>query len=257
MAIWQRRAVDDYSADLVDQTQVVSEAWFCALKIETMAPQARGTNGFMLKQVEWWLSSENDNNHMSEWFFLDTDVNHIAGLCVRSSAIEGNGLFTTKPIHRDQAVGVWTGLEVPGDVWVDDKYGCELKYGDVSAVLTPMENGVLNYAKHPFAAMNEPAPQTTANIYARVEDNDDVGEGDTLIMMVFYASDNILSNAELLWHYGSDYERDYAVGNAGEPVTVPNSTSVRFERMLRHRPDGVVRVSEESESDDSDSEFVP
>lgn len=194
---------------------------------------------------------------MSEWYFLDTDVNHTAGLYVRSSTIEGNGLFTTKPIHRDQAVGIWTGLQVPGDVWVDDQYGCELKYGDVSAVLTPKEGGFVNYAKHPFAAMNEPAPQTTANIYARVEDNDEVGEGDTLVMMVFYASDNIGVHEELLWHYGSNYERKYAVGNPGRRVDTPNSMNVRFERMLQHRPDGVVRVSDDSESDGSDSEFVP
>lgn len=194
---------------------------------------------------------------MPEWYFLDTDVNHIAGLYVRSSAIEGNGLFTTKAIHRDQAVGIWTGLQVPGDVWVNDQYGCELKYGDVSAVLTPIEDGLVNYAKHPFAAMNEPVLQTTANVYARVEENDEVCEGETLIMMVFYASADIGVHEELSWHYGTHYERNYAIGNPAETVTVPNSTSVRFERMLLHRPDGIVRVSEDSESDGSDLEFVP
>lgn len=192
---------------------------------------------------------------MSEWYFLDAEANHRSSLSVRSSPIAGKGLFATAPIGRNEAVGVWTGEQKSGDEWVDDHYGCELKYNDLTVVLTPVEGGVVNYSKHPFAAMNEPTSQKVGNIYSRVEEYDN--DGDTLLMMVFYASTEIATDQELMWHYGATYDRDYAVGIPSPRVTVPSSSSTRFERMLINRPDGVVVVSEESKSDSSDSDYNP
>lgn len=193
---------------------------------------------------------------MSEWHFLDAEANHRSGLCVRPSPIAGNGLFAAAPISRDQAVGVWTGAhQVPADEWEDDQYGCEIRYNDVAVVLTPVEAGAVDYSKHPFAAMNEPAAATVANVYSRLEENDEVGSGDTLVMLVFYAAAPIANQEELSWHYGKDYDRDYAVGAPAPRVAAATSPSARFERMLLNRPDGVVRVADESDSDANDPDF--
>lgn len=202
-----------------------------------------------------------------KWMLVDMEANHIAGLCIRSSSIAGYGLFTLNAIPRNQAIGIWTGDQMPSDKWVHDDYGCELTYDGACTILTPMRSGEIDYMRDPFAAMNEPPKHACANVYARVEDQKwanvakTENTSDVMLMMVFYAAEDIKGQTELLWHYGLQYDRKYEVGAPPKPIDAFDSPIVRFQRMLDHRPDGLVRVPAEDSSsytsESSDPDYVP
>ena len=193
-----------------------------------------------------------------ECHFLDTDVNHIGGLCIRPSVISGVGLFTVVRLEQHQAIGIWTGESVDGDVWKDDHYGCEMAYCEDCIVLTPLVNGVVDYIRHPFAAMNEPCVGETAQIVSVVQEYD-CDDGSVSLMIVFYTARRVLSGEELTWHYGSNYDRAYEVGQKARVEGLENRPNYnRLHRMLKHRPDGVHSIVCTSEKDDSqDPEYRP
>ena len=159
---------------------------------------------------------------------------------VRHSGIHGYGLYTMEAVSKGSALGVWTGVKMSNSEWQDDRYGLELRYDEQNVVVvTPVDNGTVDFSKHPFAAMNEPPPNSTSNVYMRVEEYDDAGV--TYLMAVFYAAVDIAENCELWWHYGNHYQRNYAVGIASAFSDDPPLRFERFLGVLHERPDGVYR----------------
>lgn len=193
---------------------------------------------------------------------FDRQANHRGHLQVRPSSIPGDvglGLFTTATIPRDAAIGLWSGREIPSADFVDDAYGMEVTYlNDTNVVLTPRAvDGSVDLALHPFAASNEPAPGTVANMYPRIEDHEDL-EGRAILVVVFYAARTIPAGRELVWHYGAKYtRRDYRVGRAAKPRDPPWNPRRVARALASGRTDVAVWVDDdrtEEGSDDSDWE---
>lgn len=187
---------------------------------------------------------------MSEWNLVDTEPTHRGNLSVRPSATSGHGLYTLEPIDKDGAIGVWTGSVFDEGEWESDRYGLEVRYEESTVVITPVENGAVNFTHHPLAALNEPPVGADANVYMRVEDYDD-DNGAVHLMTVFYAAVKIEAGQELWWHYGPSYKRDYEVGSACSAVGNPPYNYPRFYRVLQHRPDGLYSPPSDTSSNDA------
>jgi hypothetical protein len=191
-----------------------------------------------------------------EYYLLDTDVNHIGGLCIRPSNIDRSGLFTMNLLERHKPIGIWTGELVQEDEWRDDHYGCEIS--GTCVVSTPCINGNVDFLRHPFAAMNEPRLGETAQIVSIVQEYD-CEDSITSHMILFYTTRYVEAGEELTWHYGPNYDRTYEVGQMGRIDGLEHRLNFnRLERMLKHRPDGVYSIASTFTSDDSqDPDYVP
>ena len=190
-----------------------------------------------------------------EWCFVDSESTHRGQLLVRSTGTHGYGLYTLEPIPEGAFVGIWTGRQVEIGEWEDDRYGLELRYDAQRAtVLTPVEDRRVDFSKHPFAALNEPSEGGFSNVCVCVEEHDD--NGVVCLVAAFYAAVRIEPRCELLWHYGSHYRRDYAVGLASLCPAHPHISHDHFRAVLRQRPDGVYRADDNSDSS-NDEDWRP
>lgn len=191
---------------------------------------------------------------MHEWYFLDQEPNHRGQLSVRPSVLHGYGLHTLAPIPNGHAIGIWSGSTFNEDDWEVDRYGLEIHYDRRETfVVTPVQGGVVDFSRHPFASMNEPSRGSISNVYMRVEEYDEGGL--VYLMAVFYAARDIEAGEELLWHYGETYKREYEHGSAcvvGDPPLNDN----RFRDALLHRPDGVYAVELDSSDSSDGGEWV-
>lgn len=194
---------------------------------------------------------------MSEWYFLDGESTHRGQICVRLSALQGYGLYTLEPIAQGLAIGVWSGSLFEEDAWVPDRYGLELRYDrHTAAIMTPVDEGAVDYSRHPFAAVNEPPVGRSANVYVRIETYED-DDGEVYLMAVFYAAVDIEAGEELFWYYGDRYGRDYEVGSACVAPSNPPYSDSRFRSVLRARLDSVYHVDLEDSTSSDDKEWTP
>jgi len=196
---------------------------------------------------------------MTEWatpmlHLLERRANHRENLLVGRSSISGMGLFTTATIPRDAAIGVWSGRRLDPASQEIDEYAMEISLKPYpNVVITPKSiEGVVDYAQHPLAALNEPPVKQIANVYPRVEDHDD-GQGRSIALVVFYAARTIRTDQELTWHYGPTYKRHYPVGRAAK-VRDPPYNARRVERVLESsRTDILVYLDEVYSSQSGES----
>ena len=194
---------------------------------------------------------------------------HSSCLEIKASTIPeaGLGLFTT----RDRGVGSWIGIyagkfvhqrnasDSSGDYGADFPGGV----GEEGVIVPRTRSGtnVINYARYPMAAMNEPKEGTQANAFL-VEDvvyeHDDRG----FRLLSLHTACPVKAGDEMFWHYGPAFRRAYAVGTPAEaPLVSPKVSVATLDALVSSRlGDGVFEISSRtggrlgaSQSDGEDS----
>ena len=128
---------------------------------------------------------------------------------------------------------------------------------DATGVLTPVDEGStrVDFSKHPFAASNAPtgvAGKAMANMYPRPEEfhNED---GRLCMLMVFYAAVDIPAMSELLWNYGSKFDRNYTHGKPALARDPPHDEK-RLVKACKARSD-IAYIVPETPDASSDEEW--
>lgn len=200
---------------------------------------------------------------------------HVAGLYMTRSdvrftngeRIEEPGLFTSNPLQPGELIGFFTGHflsnadynEYPRVVIKSlSKYAAGTAVGMVVSPLDPHSPMTrLDFLTHPLALANEPSRHTTANAFAETHK---IETGDAqFVAICMFACSPIDANSEITWIYGDEYKRDYFVGvDCVKPPRLQDPLGM----LLSSRSNPNFRfvayeVSDSSEEDGSDQEFVP
>jgi hypothetical protein len=191
---------------------------------------------------------------------------------IKPSTIENAklGLFTLRDRSAGSFVGVYGGVFAPerkasGAYCADFPGGV----GEEGVILPQTKEGTdeIDYERYPLAAINEPPPGKTANVFV-VEDVVYDFEGRSFRLLALHTASNVAKDEELFWHYGGNYSRDYEVGTPAVPIVPsPKINEKTLKELVETRlGTAVFEVSErngarigasqeasDDESDDDDS----